>query len=72
VAERLDVARVYSVPEAAAILGVSVGAYYGAVARGEVPASRIGRRLVVSGAALQRFLDGGDVSGKRRQIGGRP
>jgi len=36
--------------------------YYAAARRGEVPGIRVGRRLVVPGAALARLL-GGDVSG---------
>lgn len=51
-------ARVLTVPEAAAVLRISAGTYYQAAARGEVPAVRIGRRLVVPGAALGRLLQG--------------
>jgi excisionase family DNA binding protein len=50
--------RVLTVPEAAALLGISPGTYYRAAARGEVPARRIGRRIVCPGAELARFLDG--------------
>jgi excisionase family DNA binding protein len=56
--------RVLTVPEAAALLRVSERTYYAAAARGEVPAIRIGRRLVVPGAALERLL-----SGERRVSG---
>jgi excisionase family DNA binding protein len=52
--------RVLTVREAARLLGVGERTYYAAAARGEVPARRIGRRLVVPGAALARFLEGGD------------
>jgi hypothetical protein len=38
---------------------ISARTYYAAAARGEVPARRIGRRLVVPGAALARFMEGG-------------
>jgi excisionase family DNA binding protein len=48
--------RVLTVPEAAALLRVSRGSYYAAAGRGEVPVVRIGRRLVVPGAALARLL----------------
>jgi excisionase family DNA binding protein len=48
---------VLKIPEAAHLVGVSPRTYYAAVARGEVPAIRIGRRLVVPEAALRRFLD---------------
>ena len=50
--------RSYTVAEAARIVGVSPRSYYQAAARGEVPADRIGRRLVVPVAALERFLGG--------------
>jgi excisionase family DNA binding protein len=53
--------RVLRVPEAAALLGVSASTYYAAAARGEVPVVRVGRRLVVPGAALARLLGGGDA-----------
>jgi excisionase family DNA binding protein len=52
---------VLTVPEAARALRVSPRTYYAAVTRGEVPATRIGRRLVVSGTALRRLLEGGDA-----------
>ena len=50
--------RVLTVPQAAELLGISASTYYGAVRRGEVPAIRIGRRLVVPGALLARLLAG--------------
>lgn len=56
---------VLTVPEAAKALRVSPRTYYAAAARGEVPAVRIGRRLVVPGAALERLLEGG----ARREAG---
>jgi excisionase family DNA binding protein len=58
--QRLD-DRVLTVPEAARLMRVSAGTYYAAAARGEVPAVRIGRRLVVPGAALARFLQQRDA-----------
>lgn len=54
----IDDRAVYTVPEAARQLRVSARTYYAAAARGEVPATRIGRRLVVSGTALRRLLEG--------------
>lgn len=54
----LDPTRVYTVPEAAAILRIGVRTFYTAAARGEVPTVRIGRRIVVPGAALLRLLEG--------------
>lgn len=57
--------RVLTVPETAALLRVSVRSTYQAISRGEVPARKIGRRIVVPGAALERFLAGQDSEGER-------
>jgi excisionase family DNA binding protein len=46
----------WDVPEAARRLGVSTAYYYRAASRGELPAMRLGRRLVVPKAALLRLL----------------
>jgi excisionase family DNA binding protein len=51
--------RVLTVPEAAQLLRVGERSVYAAVHRGELPAVRIGRRIVLPGAALQRLLDEG-------------
>jgi excisionase family DNA binding protein len=48
-----------SVEEAAHVLGIGRGSAYEAVRRGELPAIRIGKRLVVPRAALQRLLEAG-------------
>jgi excisionase family DNA binding protein len=53
---------VLTVPEAARLLGISARSYYQAAARGEVPATRIGRRLVVSRSAFDRFLEGRELT----------
>ena len=53
---RIDEAQVYTVPEAAALLRIGVRTYYSAASRGELPVVRVGRRLVVPGAALLRLL----------------
>jgi excisionase family DNA binding protein len=45
-----------TVPEAAAVLGISRAAAYAAVQRGDIPSIRIGHRLVVSTVALWRML----------------
>ncbi len=45
-----------AVPEAAVLLGVSRSAAYRAVARGEIPTIRIGRRLLVPSAKLYARL----------------
>lgn len=47
-----------TVDEAAARLGIGRNAAYDAIHRGELPALRIGRRLLVPRAALERMLDG--------------
>jgi excisionase family DNA binding protein len=46
-----------SVEEAAHLLGISRGHAYALVNRGEIPSLRLGRRIVVPRAALDRLLD---------------
>jgi len=46
-----------TVEEAAATLGISRAFAYEAVRRGEIPSIRIGRRVLVPRAALERMLD---------------
>jgi excisionase family DNA binding protein len=48
---------VFTVEEAAQLLGISRSFAYEAVQRGEIPSMRIGRRILVPKAALQRFLN---------------
>ena len=48
---------VFTVEEAAQLLGISRSFAYEAVQRGEIPSMRIGRRILVPKAALQRFLE---------------
>jgi len=50
-----------SVPDAARRLGVGRNTLYDAIKRGEVPSIRVGRRLVVPIAALERLLGGAGV-----------
>ena len=45
-----------TVPAAARLLGISRAAAYQAVARNEIPAVRIGRRIVVPIAPLERLV----------------
>lgn len=52
-AERLTL----TVEEAATLLGISRAFAYEAVRRGEIPSIRIGRRVLVPKAGLQRMLD---------------
>lgn len=46
-----------SVPEAAIRLGIGRTQAYAAVQRGEIPAVKVGRRLLVPEAALERLLN---------------
>jgi excisionase family DNA binding protein len=48
---------VFTVEEAAQLLGISRSFAYEAVQRGEIPSMRIGRRILVPKAALQRLLE---------------
>lgn len=48
---------VFTVEEAATLLGISRSFAYEAVQRGEIPSMRIGKRILVPKAALQRLLD---------------
>jgi excisionase family DNA binding protein len=50
--------RVVTVNEAALMLRISRGAAYEAAKRKEIPSIRIGRRLLVPLAALERMLAG--------------
>ena len=47
---------VYTVEEAATLLGISRSFAYEAVQNGQIPSMRIGRRILVPKAALERFL----------------
>lgn len=51
-----------SVNEAARLLGISRDLAYDLVARGEIPAIRLGRRLVVARRTLQHLLAGQAVT----------
>jgi excisionase family DNA binding protein len=46
----------FTADEVAARLGISRSAVYDCIARGEIPAKRLGRRVVVVRAALDAFL----------------
>lgn len=48
---------VFTVEEAAQLLGISRSFAYEAVQHGEIPSMRIGKRILVPKAALQRFLE---------------
>jgi excisionase family DNA binding protein len=47
----------YTVQEAARLLGISRGLAYELVKQGRLPVVRLGKRLVVPRAALQRLLE---------------
>jgi len=47
----------FDVDEAAKILGLSRNAAYAAVAIGQIPSIRLGRRIVVPRIALERLLE---------------
>ena len=49
--------RVMTVDEAAEALGLSRNSAYEAVKRGDIPTIRIGRRIIVPIAALERLLE---------------
>jgi len=53
-----DDALAFSVDEARMLLGLSRGLIYEAIRRGEIPSLRIGKRILIPRAALQRLLDG--------------
>lgn len=56
-----------TVPEVAALLGLSRNSTYEAIAVGQIPSIRIGRRVLVPRAALERLLDsakGGNYAGR--------
>ena len=46
----------YTIEEAAEILGIGRSSAYQAVRSGEIPTVRVGRRLLVPRAALERML----------------
>lgn len=54
--ELTDLPATMTIPEAAELLGVSRSAGYRAVASGEIPTIRIGRRLLVPTAKLYHLL----------------
>ena len=51
-----------SVTEAARVLGISRGSAFAAVHRGEIPALRLGHRVVVPTAALKRILENASLA----------
>ena len=49
--------KTYSVDQAARLLGIGRSAAYEAVTRGQLPSVRIGRRVLIPRAALDRLLE---------------
>ena len=64
--------RTYTVEEAAKILGIGRSAAYQAVRTGEIPAIRIGRRLLVPVQALEQLLSTAKPSTSEMQISADP
>ena len=61
----------WTVEEAAAALGVSRAFAYDAVRRGEIPAIKIGRRILVPKSGLNQLLEGSGSSAMEPDIGER-
>lgn len=58
-----SVRRTVDVPEAAKIIGISRGACYAAVRRGNLRAIRVGRRWLIPIVELERLLAGNGSAG---------
>ncbi len=52
----------YTLEEVAKLLGVGRNQAYDAARRGQIPVLKIGRRLLVPRAALDRMLNGGEAA----------
>ncbi len=59
--------RTYSIPEVAEVLGIGRTAAYEAARTGEIPTIRIGKRILVPVAALERLLAGNELQAHSRQ-----
>lgn len=55
----VEAPRTYRVEEAARLLGIGRNQCYEALKRGELPSIRVGKRLLVPRAALDRLLENG-------------
>jgi excisionase family DNA binding protein len=58
--------RTYTVTEAATVLGISRTSAYERVRAGELPALRLGRRIVIARAVVDAFVSGVATTGDRR------
>jgi excisionase family DNA binding protein len=50
--------RTVTVPEAARLLGINPQLAYAAAKRGEIPSIKVGDRVLIPRAALERMLEG--------------
>jgi excisionase family DNA binding protein len=58
--------RTYTVTEAATVLGISRTSAYERVRAGDLPALRLGRRIVIARAVVDAFVSGVAITGDRR------
>ena len=56
---RNETARTLSVVRAATLLGISRASAYNAARKGELPAIRVGGRVLILRSGLERLLEGG-------------
>ena len=63
--------RLLTIPEAAALLRISVGRCYVLARRGIVPCTRVGRCIRVDVEQLSYFIKSGGASGRRRLLASR-
>ncbi|HLY58236.1 MAG TPA: helix-turn-helix domain-containing protein [Stellaceae bacterium] len=54
--------RTYDMKQAAELLGIGINQAYAAAAQGEIPTIKIGKRVLVPKAALDRMLETGSPS----------
>ena len=59
--------RTYSIPEVAKVLGIGRTAAYEAARTGEIPTIRLGKRILVPVAAMERLLAGNELQAHSRQ-----
>ena len=69
--------RVYTVEEAALLVGVSRSTMYERVATGDMPATRLGRRVFITAAALEALIGTpppppAELAAQRRQLRDQP
>jgi len=58
--------RTYTVTEAATVLGISRTSAYERVRAGDLPALRLGRRIVIARATVDAFVSGAAIAGNAR------